>query len=322
MEIPPDSDWRTASGSSMISIGTHRLFVSVSGPPLNTSDPLIVILAGAGDVASSYIALTQVVATKARILIYDRSGLGRSETGPPSLSCSPAVTAAGDLHSLLQSMKLSPPLILVAHSYGAIVAREYLHLHADAVAGMVLADGSTERQSDYFQIPDPNLVAVLGDLRFAQVTGLRAQAKLSRDEWRTRAIDIARGAAAAAAEANALVVVCDTLRSKRQLERRALGVKPLSVIRCNSPGDYERIYSRGVEVGNGSDLQRKALRELLDRWPTIDRDLQESQLGLSMTTHLVHVPDCGHNVHLIRPDVVAREIGWVLEHLQPLEQKL
>lgn len=304
----------------MIPIGTHRLFVSVSGPPRKASDPLIIFIAGAGDVASSYTALCRLVAQRARLLVYDRSGLGRSEASPPSSSSpSPAVAAARDLHSLLHSMKLSPPLVLVAHSYGAIVAREYLHLHSDEVAGLVLADGSTERQSEFFQHAPATISAVLGELRFAQVTGLRAEAQLSRDEWRARAIDIARGAGVAAEEARALVVVCDTLRAKGQLEGRALGSRPLSVIRCNSPRDYERIYSRGVEEGNGSVQQRQAMRQLLDRWPAIDRELQESQLGLSSTTHFVHLPDCGHNVHLVRPDVVADEIGWILEQLQPLD---
>lgn len=271
------------------------------------------MIAGAGDVASSYTALVPLVSQESRVLLYDRSGLGHSESGPGR---STAVNHARELHSLLDAMELKPPLLLVAHSYGAIVAREFLHLYADEIVGMVLADGTTERQCDYFIIPDDNIKAVLGDLKWAQVTGLREDARLSRDEWRVRAIDIARGVAAAQAEAASYVEVCRTLAEKRQFQRQAMGDKPLSVIRCNSARDYERIYIKGVEAGNGTAQQRQAFRDLLNQWDSIDQDLKQEQLKLSSNAKLVHLPDCGHNVHLIRPDVVTKEIQWVLDQLQ------
>lgn len=314
-------DWTRDTGSAMVSIGTHCLYTSISGPPRTPQNPLVVVLAGAGDVASSYTALAPLVSQFSRILLYDRSGLGRSEPRPslPGFIDPPtttAVTAAEELHSLLVTTNLRSPLVLVAHSYGAIVAREYLHLYNDEVAGIVFADGSTERQCDYFELPDANINAVLGNLKVAQVTGLRADSKLSRDEWRDRAIDIARGAAAAQVEVDSFVGVCHTLAEKKQFQNRAMGHRPVSVIRCNSAMDYERIYENGVEAGNGTPQQQRAFRDLLDRWEAIDRKMKEEQLQLSSTTHLVHLPDCGHNVHLIRPDIVADEIRWVLDQLR------
>ncbi|KAJ5161610.1 hypothetical protein N7492_007002 [Penicillium capsulatum] len=154
------------------------------GPPRTPQDPLIVILAGAGDVASSYTALSPRVCRFARILIYDGSGLGRSESGPQRPT---AISATSEVHSLLHVMKLYGPLVLVTHSYGAMVAREYLHWHAEQVVGMVLVNGSTERQFDYFQIPDPNVNTVLRDLELSQVSGPRAK-------WRARAIHYSRRA--------------------------------------------------------------------------------------------------------------------------------
>ncbi|KAJ5676949.1 alpha/beta hydrolase fold protein [Penicillium maclennaniae] len=297
----------------MISIGTHRLYTSISGPPRQPRDPLIIVIAGAGDVASSYTALVPLVSQRSQVLLYDRSGLGHSE---PSPGRSTAVSHARELHSLLDAMGLKPPLLLVAHSFGAILAREFLHFYADEVAGMVLAEGATERQCDYFIIPDENIMAVLGDLNWARVTGLREDSRLSRDEWRARAIDIARGAAAAQAEADSYVEVCRTLAQKNQFQCQAMGDRPLSVIRCNSARDYARIYEQGVKAGNGTARQRQAFRELLDQWDTLDQELKEEQLKLSSNAKLVHLPDCGHNVHLIRPDVVMEGIEWVLDQLQ------
>ncbi|OXV07238.1 hypothetical protein Egran_04998 [Elaphomyces granulatus] len=292
----------------MVSIGTHRLFISVSGVHATPGDPMVIFLAGSGDVASSYRAVERLVSAFARVLLYDRSGLGRSEDGPHRPT---PITAATELHQLLERARIVPPLLLVGHSYGGIIAREYLHLYPDEVAGMVLSEASTERQSDYFKIPDVNINAVLGNLNFAQVTGLREDAKLSRGEWRVRAADIARGRATWEAEAAAYVEICKALGEKEQYQKRAMGEKPLSVIRCNSARDYQRIYEKGVEARNGTEEQREAFRQLLNRWDEVDREMKEEQLQLSSRSRLIHVPECGHHVHVVRPDVVAEEIRWV-----------
>ncbi|KKK13540.1 hypothetical protein ARAM_001713 [Aspergillus rambellii] len=305
-------DWTTETGSTMVSIGTHSLYMSITGAVRQPGDPIVVIIAGAGDVASSYVALEPLVSSFSRILIYDRSGLGQSQSTPTDPS---AVRAAEELRMLLQAADISPPLLLMGHSYGGIVAREFLHLYADEVAGMVLCDAATERTHEYFRLHDPNIVAVMGDLKYADVTGLRANSKLSREQWRTRAIEISNSMAATRAEAATYIDVCETLKAKEQYRNKALGSKPLSVICANSAQDYERIYEKGVEAGNGTQEQRRAFHELLDRWDTTNRMLQEEQLQLSSNAHLIPIPDCGHNVHLVRPDVLADEIRWVWEKI-------
>jgi pimeloyl-ACP methyl ester carboxylesterase len=51
-----------------------------------------------------------------------------------------------ELHNLLEAAAVELPVILVAHSFGGLVARLYTHLHPDAVAGLVLIDGAHEDQ--------------------------------------------------------------------------------------------------------------------------------------------------------------------------------
>jgi pimeloyl-ACP methyl ester carboxylesterase len=299
----------------MISINTHRLYLSISGPPRRKPpDPIIVFIAGAGDVASSYCAVQRLVASFSPLVLYDRSGLGRSECNPNTPNPT-ATSAAAELHTLLTTANVPPPLILAAHSYGAIIAREYLHLYSSDVAGMVLMDASTERNIELFQNPDLDLNAMVGNLRFAEVTGLRAAAQLSREEWKVRAMDIARGMATSQAEAMARDEVCRALAEKEQFKKQALGDRPLSVIRCNGLMDYRRLYEKAVEAGNGTEAQRAAFRELLEKWDGMDDEMQEEQLRLSRRSRVVHLPDCGHNVHLIRPEIVAEEIRWVREQI-------
>ena len=314
----PPNDWETTTKSGLVSIGTHSLFLSVSGPARQPGQPVVVVLTGAGDIAASYPALERLVSPFARLLLYDRSGLGRSEDGPNRVN---AVVAAEELHIALKAAGISPPLMLLAHSYGGMIAREYLHLYSDEVVGMVLADAGTEDQCRFFKIPDPNILAVWGDLNYAQVTGLRSDCKITRDEWRARAIGMQRGAVASQAEGAAFVEVCQTLARKKQLETRAMGEKPVSVIKCHGAGDYQKIYDAGVAAGNGTGQERRAMKDLLDRWEDIDKGLKEDQLRLSSNHHYVVLEECGHNVQLIRPDVVADEVRWVLNNLVQADER-
>ncbi|KAA8641791.1 hypothetical protein EYZ11_004964 [Aspergillus tanneri] len=297
---------------SFVSIGSHSLFLSLSSQDAHASS-LVVFLAGAGDVAASFGPLARLVGVFAPVMRYDRSGLGRSEQGPHRPT---ATRAATELHQLRVVAHLEVPFILVAHSYGAIVAREYLHQYPNEVAGMVLVDASTERQGNFVQaIHQDAIAAVLGNMNFAQVTGLRAQAQLSRDEWRTRAADISRSLSTWQAESALLHEVCDTLGQKDQYRTRALGAKPLVVLRARPSQDYERIYAAGVAAGQGTEAQRAAFRDLLDRWDAWNQETQAAQLQLSSMHRLVDVPDCGHHVHLIRPELVAAEVRWVYNQI-------
>jgi pimeloyl-ACP methyl ester carboxylesterase len=312
----PGNDWENTTKSSLVSIGTHNLFLTASGPPRCPDEPLVIVFSGAGDVTASWVAVERLVSTFSRILRYDRSGLGQSESHPEQCPASHlATSAAEELDLALQATRIAAPYVLCAHSYGAIVAREFLHRRPNDVVGVVLADPSTERQCHFFRVPDPNIIAVTGDLNFARVTGLRDDAKLSSEGWRSRAAQIARGAAATEEEGRAFVEVCETLAEKKQLEKQVLGAKPLSVIRCNSRRDFERIYEAGVRAENGTDKQRRAFRELLDPWEEVDKELKEEQLRLSCNSRIVHLPDSGHNVQLVRPDIVADEIRWVLGNI-------
>ncbi|KAL4739343.1 Alpha/Beta hydrolase protein [Aspergillus similis] len=322
--------------AALIPISTHSLSCSITGPPRhNPADPLVVIFPGAGDVASSYVAVERLLRPFIRTFLYDRSGLGRSEKYPsptqPSLGAKPttkgqgqAATAATELGAVLENAGINSdtPLLLVAHSYGAIVAREFLHLYPQRVTGMVLVDASTERASEFFNIPDQNIVAVMGDLSYARATGLRSQTVLSDNEWRLRAKEIIASSKAAAVEASSFYEVCETLKRKEQFRSQTLGTRPLSVIRANTASDYRAIYEKGVAAGNGTEEQRAAFRSLLDQWDCIDKELQEEQLQLSSNTHFVRLEECGHNVHLVRPDVIAQEVRWVRDRVKAASKLL
>jgi pimeloyl-ACP methyl ester carboxylesterase len=59
-----------------------------------------------------------------------------------------AEDAAADLHSLLSHAGVAGPYVLVGHSYGGLVVRNYASTYPEDVSGLVLVDGLTEGLRD------------------------------------------------------------------------------------------------------------------------------------------------------------------------------
>jgi pimeloyl-ACP methyl ester carboxylesterase len=55
-----------------------------------------------------------------------------------------AQVGAADLHALLNTTKEPGPYVLVAHSWGGLIARFYASTYPDEVAGLVLLDAASE----------------------------------------------------------------------------------------------------------------------------------------------------------------------------------
>jgi pimeloyl-ACP methyl ester carboxylesterase len=129
----------TAQSPQLVSIGTHRLDVVRAG----TGSPTIVFEAGLGDPWEDWAPVWRQVAERSSVVLYSRSGLGRSERGPGDNS---ARTEMAELHRLLDSLHVERPVILVARSYGGVLSRLYISLYPRDVAGLVLVDGTHEQQ--------------------------------------------------------------------------------------------------------------------------------------------------------------------------------
>lgn len=240
----PPSEWAASEkAEGLISIGTHKLYVSASGPIRTPGDPLLIVFPGANAACESWEQLLSLVQDTVRVLLYDRSGLGRSEHGP---NRDTGPVAADELSMLLKTINLAGPYVLVAHSYGGCVAREFLHLHTRDVVGMVLSETGTETKCRY---------------------------------------------------------------AEQQYRRQVLGGCPLSVIRGESAISAQRGQETGVV-----DEQRKARDAMLEAMGKADEQLKREQLKLSRNSRFRNVPNCGHNVHLTRPDVVAEEVKWALSN--------
>lgn len=184
----PLSEWTASEKAALISIGTHKLYVSTSGPVRMPGDPLLIIFPGANAACKSWEPVSSLLQNTVRVLLYDRSGLGRSDHGP---NRDTGPIAADELSTLLKAVDLPGPYVLVAHSYGGCVAREFLHLHASDVVGMVLSETGTETKCRYAEeqyrrqvLGDCPLSVIRGDSAFKARRG--EDVSVSREQRRTR----------------------------------------------------------------------------------------------------------------------------------------
>jgi pimeloyl-ACP methyl ester carboxylesterase len=123
----------------LVDLGGHRVHVHCTGKGPFT----VVVEDGLGDFSSDWILVQNRVERFSRICTYDRGGYAWSDPGPKPRSYAQLNL---ELHDALNKLGERRPLILVGHSFGGGVVRNYASMYPSQVAGMVLVDTVQEDQ--------------------------------------------------------------------------------------------------------------------------------------------------------------------------------
>ena len=133
----------SAQSHAFVDIGGRRLDVVRAG----SGGPAVVFEVGLADSLDTWVPVSTAIAKFTTSIVYSRAGFGRSDRSPDGYAARHAVS---DLHELLHRLLLVPPYILVGRSYGGLLMRLYTSLYPSDVAGLVLVDGSHERQVERY----------------------------------------------------------------------------------------------------------------------------------------------------------------------------
>jgi pimeloyl-ACP methyl ester carboxylesterase len=127
--------WAQIVQDRKVSVGGYRLHVL----ELGTGHPVVVFENGMGEDLSTWKGVQPGIAKLTRTLTYDRAGLGQSEPSP-STGARDARQLASELHTLLHTINVPGPYVLVGHSLGGAIVQVYAHDYPAEVVGLVLVD--------------------------------------------------------------------------------------------------------------------------------------------------------------------------------------
>ena len=313
-----DQDWNRGKKSGLVSIGSHSLYLSVSGPDRVTDKPIVILMTGSGSTISEWVVVERLLQPFYRFLCYDRSGLGKSDSPPIPPKTITAVSVAGELDILLRKVNIAGPYIILCHSWGGITAREFLHLRGDEVVGMVFVDACQEKTFLHHEnFPPPCFQIMMQGLDYYEATGIKADTVLSQEEIQAvlEILEKPETGVIEAAEDAGAKGDWGILAAKKQLEHQIMGNRPISVIHGNTARDFQRVLEAGVEAGNGSEEDREEFKEMVEWWRESSLLRSREILSISRVGRWRHTERSGHNVQLIEPELIVEEVEWVWNKL-------
>lgn len=294
----------------LVEVGGGRVHLIEAG-----SGPAVVLVGGTWAPAVSWGRVIDELAASARVVAWDRPGLGWSD--PADAPRTPS-SMADELEGALRAAEIERPIILVGHSFGGVVARVFANRHPADVAGLVLLDAAHETQFERFPEPIRRMTRQMGGT-MPRVLGLVAGAiSLGLVALRPRVLD-------------GVITGVGTLPEPTRVALRARIATEPSVVRAMAremrdllPG-YAEV--RGMELGAGSlgDLPLRILShgrpegvppglgpEVAAEYEATWQALQLEQVALSSRGRRMVAEGVGHDIPNEAPELVTAAVRDVL----------
>ncbi len=131
----------------LVDIGGRKLHLDCRGK----GTPVVVMISGLPGFSLDWSKVHNTLARSTQTCAYDRAGYGWSESfdsGHPKRNIASLVK---ELRVLLKAAKIKPPFLLLAHSFGGLIAQEFAARFKNNIAAMVLVDSSHPAQGMYFR---------------------------------------------------------------------------------------------------------------------------------------------------------------------------
>jgi pimeloyl-ACP methyl ester carboxylesterase len=113
--------------------------------------PAVIFVSGLGEDHNTWADVQDSIARFATTISYDRAGLGKSEYHGEKKDVR---TVATELHALTDAIRIPKPFILVGHSLGCQIVKEYAALYPSTVAGIVFLDPGYNERKLQARVPD------------------------------------------------------------------------------------------------------------------------------------------------------------------------
>jgi pimeloyl-ACP methyl ester carboxylesterase len=168
------TDRSRARTGRMVRNGTASVYVNELGSTA-AETPTVIFESGIGATSQNWLRLQGEVARLTLTVSYDRPGLGWSM--PANSAPTPQVLASG-LRNLLTAAQIPGPYVVVGHSFGGLVARQFAADYPDDVLGLVLVDPM--RPEDWPPLKDTGKASLARSIRLTTAGMLLARIGLPR----------------------------------------------------------------------------------------------------------------------------------------------
>lgn len=168
----PAASAMPAAATDRITVGNYQVQMASAGSGRYT----VIFESGFGTGMGTWRKVAPEVAKSARTVTYSRAGHGTSDARQEARTL---LQSSEELDQLISAAKLSPPFILVGHSYGGLLARAFAARHPDQVAGMVLVDPADEGFNPALRKLDAARAAA-DDKQFAAIVPAKFQPELQQ----------------------------------------------------------------------------------------------------------------------------------------------
>lgn len=295
---------RHPPAGNLYPVNAHRLHLYCTGER-RPQQPTVVLEAGMGNCSFDWRLIQPAVAQWGRVCAYDRAGYGWSDA---SRAVGSLQQRAADLHTLLTKAGESGPYVLVGHSFGGILVREFARQHPQEVVGMVLVDSAHEGQIGRLSADEFKQLKV--SLRLYRALSFLDRVGLVR--LLARPLLLSRFPSVRSPEDQSILLTLisrpeymNTLCAESQALMQssitvppALGQMPLVVIQAaGRPPALPRNYS---------EERWQQTRKMFD-------DIQHELAGLSSNSQLVRAEKSVHAVQVEQPEIVIAAIRQMLE---------
>ena len=134
--------------ADMITVAGHQVNMVKMGSGTYT----VIFESGFGTDLTAWRSVAPAIAKSAQVVAYSRPGTGKSPARPGERTLA---ANTSDLEQMIAAAQLRPPFILVGHSYGGFLIRDFAARNPAQVAGMVFVDASDERIETELRKIDP-----------------------------------------------------------------------------------------------------------------------------------------------------------------------
>lgn len=134
----------------IVDVNGVKMHINCSG----NGSPTVILEAGMGASSLDWSLVQPQIAAFTKVCSYDRAGMGWSEESPNPRTSKNIVE---ELHALLTKENIPKPYILVGHSFGGIIIRQFASQFPEDVVGLVLVESSHELQNKKLpKLPEPS----------------------------------------------------------------------------------------------------------------------------------------------------------------------